>query len=175
MKNFKTLIVGALVVAVVATVPLMSQESPEKKPMMHQEMMCQSKLNLSPDQKEKLQKIRLDFQKEILPLKTKLQTKMLELRQLTLEKAEITKINTKIDEIAQARAEIHKKAYAHRLEVRKILTEEQKKIFDNMCHHLGKHTGRGFMGQGCPMGCMSQHHGPEFKGHKSGCQKKNRR
>lgn len=181
MKNFKTLTVGMLVVALTAAVPGLAQKGPEKKPMMHQEMLCQSELNLSDQQEEELQKMRLDFQKEMLPLKTELQTKMLELRQLRLENAETNKINAKIDEIARTRAEIQKKAYAHHLEVRKILTEEQKRIFDNMGAHFGTHMGSGHMSFGWSMGCMGSHHGhramgPEKeKGHTSDCQEKHRR
>ncbi len=178
MKNFKTSMVGMLVVALAAATPGLAQKAPEKKPMMHQGMSCQSKLNLSAEQKEELQKMRLDFQKEMLPLKTKLQTKMLEFRQLRLENAETEKINAKIDEIAQVRAELQKKSYAHHLEVRKILNEEQKKIFDNACAHFGTHMGSGHMGFGRSMDCKGSHHGhgkmghKKEKGHTSGHQKK---
>lgn len=176
--------VGMLVVALAAAVPGIAQKGPEKKPMMHQEMSCQSKLNLSAEQKEELQKMRLDFQKEMLPLKTELQTKRLEFRKLRLENAETEKINAKIDEIAQVRAKLKKKAYAHHQEVREILTEEQKKIFDNACAHFGTHMGSGHMGFGRSMDCKGSHHGHEKmghekhekkKGHTSSCQKKHRR
>lgn len=175
MKNYKILTAGILILALTAAVPSLAQKGPEKKPMMHEEMCC-SKLNLSSDQKEKLQKIRLDFQKELLPLKTELKAKMLELRQLALENAEKNQINTKIDEIAQARAEIKKKTYAHHLEIKNILTEEQKKNFGKMCSPLGTHMGGDFMGSGCS--CMKSHHGHGSMGHgkemshRTGCKKK---
>jgi len=156
MNNLKRITVGVLVLALAASVPLMSQKASNQKPMIHQkmqhEMMCQSQMNLTPEQQEKIQKMKLQFQKEMLVLQTELKTKMLDLRALMTEKADSAKINAKIDEIADARAALQKKAYAHHMEIRNVLTDEQKKTFNNMCHFCGMPMGDFFMGHGC---CMS--------------------
>ncbi|MBD3414983.1 MAG: periplasmic heavy metal sensor [Candidatus Aminicenantes bacterium] len=168
MKNLRVLTVGVLVLALAAAVPLVAQKASKQKPMMHQqmkqEMMCQSQLDLTPEQQEKIQKMKLQFQKEMLTLQTELKTKMLDLRALMTEKADSAKINAKIDEIAEARAAIQKKAYAHHMEVRNILTDEQKVTFDKMSHMYGTHMGDGFMGHGFGMSCKEHSHSHGMQG-----------
>jgi len=174
MKNFKGITVGVLVLALAASVPLMSQKASNQKPMMHQkmqqDMMCQSQLNLTPEQQEKIQKMKLQFQKEMLTLQTELKTKMLDLRALMTEKADSAQINAKINEIADARAALQKKAYAHHMEIRNVLTDEQKKTFDSMCLSCGMPMGDGFMGHGFGMSGKTGHsHSHGMHGMKNPC------
>ncbi len=168
MKNLRVLTVGVLVLALAAAVPLVAQKASKQKPMMHQqmkqEMMCQSQLDLTAEQQEKIQKMKLQFQKEMLTLQTELKTKMLDLRALMTEKADSAKINAKIDEIADARAAIQKKAFAHHMEVRNILTDEQKMTFDKMPHLCGMKMGEGFIGHGFGMSCMGHSHSHGMQG-----------
>lgn len=86
--------------------------------------------NLTSEQTSKIQKLQLNFQKEMLLSRTNLQTKQLELQTLLNENAEQKKIDAKIDEIAKIRTELTKKGIQYRNEVRKILTDEQKAYFD---------------------------------------------
>ncbi len=161
MKNVRLFILGILVLSLAASMPLMSQKASEK-PMMHQkmtqEMSCQNQLNLTEEQQEKIQKMKLQHQKEMLALQTELKTKKLDLRALKTEKADSATINAKIDEIAEAQAAIQKKAFAHHMEIRNILTDEQKEIFDKMPHSCGMTLGVGFMSHGHGSSCRSHSH-----------------
>lgn len=163
MKKLNRITVGALIITLAVIVPLAGQKAQEEKPMMHQEMMCRIQLNLSPEQQEKIQKMKLEFQKEMLTMRTELKTKMLDLRALMMEKADAGKINAMIDEIAKARAEIQKKAYAHRQEVRNILNEEQKKIFDKMAPGHFMFGMKGCTAAGCRSGHMGHNRGNKMK------------
>lgn len=100
--------------------------------------------NLTSEQTSKIQKLQLNFQKEMLKSRTNLQTKQLELQTLLDENAEQKKIDAKIDEIAKIRAELMKKGISHRGEVRKILTDEQKAYFD--LRSFGSGYGNGWRG-----------------------------
>lgn len=171
MKKASIIFSFLAMIVFMAAYPGLAQKAPEQKPM-HQGMMECKQLNLSPEQQEKKQNLCLDFQKERLTLQTAVQTKMLDLKKLVLEKADTNAINGAIDAIAKARAEIQKKVFAHHQEIGKLLTDEQKKIFDQMgcgmeMHGMGCGMGRHSMG--CGMGmhgkeCDKEMHGKEMHG-----------
>ncbi|MDZ7263889.1 MAG: Spy/CpxP family protein refolding chaperone [candidate division KSB1 bacterium] len=102
-------------------------------------------LNLTDDQKTKLEDLRLAHQKEMLPLRTELQSKMASLRLLqTEEKPDLKKIDQLIDDTQVIRSKMQKARVRHHLEIRKLLTPEQQKKFDSrMLMAPGKH------GMGC--------------------------
>ena len=100
--------------------------------------------NLTSEQTSKIQKLQLNFQKEMLKSRTHLQTKQLELQTLLNDNAEEKTIDAKIDEIAKIRTELMKKGISHRREVRKILTDEQKAYFD--LRGFGSGYGNGWRG-----------------------------
>jgi Spy/CpxP family protein refolding chaperone len=149
MKKASIVFAFLAMIAFMAAYPGLAQKASEQKPM-HKGMMGCKQLNLSPEQQEKMQKLCLDFQKEMLTLRTAVQTKMLDLKKLVLEKADTNAINGAIDAIAKARAEIQKKAFAHHQEIGKLLTDEQKKIFDQM--GCGMEMKGKVCGQGCSHG-----------------------
>ncbi|MDZ7261791.1 MAG: Spy/CpxP family protein refolding chaperone [candidate division KSB1 bacterium] len=127
--------------------PLLAQRPPAGppaggfEPLMGPGMGLYDIPDLTPEQSSKIQKLELEFQKNTLPLHTQLQTKQLELRTLIIENAELSKLEAKIDEISKARAELMKKRIAHRLEIRKLLTDEQKAHFDLQGFDLGPRGG----------------------------------
>lgn len=125
---------------------------------------CVTALKLTPEQKEKMQKMCLDFQKEMLPLQTDLKAKSLDMKALLNEKADVSKLNALIDEMTKIRAEMMKKTLAHHNQTRGLLTEEQKALLGKSgCGMVGRgmHGGMycGMMGSGmhggmsCSMGC----------------------
>lgn len=121
--------------------------------------------NLTPEQTAKIQKVALEHQKALLALQTALKTKQLEFRQLMMEGADQTKLGAKIDELAKAKADIQKKCLAHRIEIRGLLTDEQKKAFDQKCGGMGCGVGMGHgAAQGGCGGC-----GDHRMGKKGGC------
>ena len=87
-------------------------------------------LNLTSEQMARIQTLRLEFQKEILSLRTQLQTQYLELRTMYLNEIDQAKINAKIDQISKLEVEFEQKFMAHQAQIRDLLTDEQKVLFD---------------------------------------------
>ena len=111
-------------------------------------------LNLTPEQKQKMQALQEKFLKENLPLRNEMQIKQLELRTLWAQSnPDEEKILSKQKEINALRAQLQEKGTKNRLEMRKILTPEQQA-------QLGAY-GPGFgMGYGMKGGMMGGGFGP---------------
>ncbi len=90
-------------------------------------------LNLTDDQKAKIEKLAVAHLKEMTGLKNQLKEKRAHLITITqVDNPDMNAINKTIDEIGAMRTDVQKKQVAHRLEVRKLLTDEQKIRFDAM-------------------------------------------
>jgi Spy/CpxP family protein refolding chaperone len=133
----KTKLVSAIMVMAIlfAAVPAMSQ--PGKDCKQHNHSGIEGKAHncalpgLTDDQVKQIDQLKLKHLKEILPLQNTLKEKQARLRTLeTAEKADMAAINKTIDEMAVLRADIMKKKASHHQEVRKLLTEEQRIVFD---------------------------------------------
>lgn len=128
-KSTVTLLVG---LALVFALPSQAQEAGQEA--------CAKAYgipNLTPEQAAKIETLKIEHQKALLLLQTDLKTKRLELRQLMNEKADQKTLEAKIDELAKIGANIQKKCLAQRNEVRGLLTDEQKKSFDQKCSGMG--------------------------------------
>jgi len=87
--------------------------------------------DLTNTQKEQIKKIRLELQKALLPLRSQLEVKSAELKSLLVaDNPDAAKINAKLDEIGALRTQIQKKRLTQELEIRKLLTSEQRVVFD---------------------------------------------
>ena len=131
------------VMALVIAFPLLAQKTEQGK--------CEKACgiaNLTPEQAAKIGTLKIEHQKAMLLLKADLKTKQLDLRQLMLNKAEQKSLEAKIDEMAKVSADIMKKCLAHRGEIARLLTDEQKKAIDKMCGGMGCGMGMGH-GAGC--------------------------
>ena len=85
-------------------------------------------LNLTPEQMVKLTRLRLSFQEQTIDLRGELAKKIIELQKLWLKKTpNRVKMYSLIDEIAEIKARINKKAVNFILQAREILTPEQLK------------------------------------------------
>ncbi|MDD5572129.1 MAG: periplasmic heavy metal sensor [Bacteroidales bacterium] len=88
-------------------------------------------LQLTPEQKTKMKDLKVAKMKETLPIKNQLGEKKAHLRTLsTSAKPDMIEINKTIDEIGALHTQLMKKNAAHQQEVRKILTDDQRIIFD---------------------------------------------
>lgn len=97
--------------------------------------------NLTEEQKEQIKAIKLDGQKEALPLRNEMMEKKARLRTLTTSEDYNEKsVNNTIDEIAELEATLMKLRQNHRQEVREVLTEEQRIVFDSASQR-GKRKG----------------------------------
>ncbi len=129
----RTLMVTAVVVLALAIVlpwqGILAQEKPAPEP--HKGLgMCHIP-KLTEEQKQKIEELRASFLKEVQPLRSQLRSERFALLSLlAADKPDQKAINAKIDALAKLRADIQKKEVAHRLQVRGLLTEEQKAAFD---------------------------------------------
>ena len=89
-------------------------------------------LNLTEEQKSKMVDLRLAHQKKMLPLQTELRGKMTEIRLLkTEENPNLNRIDQMIEQAEKIRTKIQKARTRHQLEIRKMLTPDQKKLWDS--------------------------------------------
>ncbi len=87
--------------------------------------------DLTEEQKTELQKMKTAHMKEVLPLKNALNEKQAHLKTIsTGDNPDINAIYSEIDKIGQLKTEIQKKRAKHRQDIRQILTEDQRIIFD---------------------------------------------
>lgn len=115
-------------------------------------------LDLSQDQETKIDQMRLEMQKEMIPLHNQLDNLRSELHLLmTEEKADQGAIDQKIEAMSQLRTKIQKKRTAHHLAVRSILNKEQRVKFDQRM--LARGNGHGF-GHGPGFGATGKGKGP---------------
>ena len=112
--------------------------------------------NLSVEQEQKITALHTTHQKEVLNLRLDLDIKSAELQKLkNAENPDLSLINKTIDEMGRMRTEIEKKKVALGLAVRKLLTDEQKVVWDTQSeirgmgknrlpHHGGGASGPGY-------------------------------
>ncbi|HOY31854.1 MAG TPA: Spy/CpxP family protein refolding chaperone [Bacteroidales bacterium] len=109
--------------------------------------------DLTPEQGKQIDALHQKFMKEELPLNNLMKEKKAHLITVSAgDNADIATINKTIDEIYGIKAELAKKKEALKQDVRKLLNDEQKLMFD-MHHSKGAGKGYGKMqGMGCEMG-----------------------
>ena len=139
-----------------------------------------SHLDLTDAQQEQLQALRLEHYKEVKPLRSKMAELKARERTLMLEdKVDMKALNSVIDEQSELSNNIRKLRAAHRVDVRALLTDEQKMILDqrNSFRHqrrggnYGRGPGHGWgpgagwgPGSRCPYASGSWGQGPGARG-----------
>ena len=102
-------------------------------------------LKLTPQQVEQIQKSRTVLQTKCIDLRADLQKLQLELReQMRADRPNKKTIDATIDKIAAKQAALQKLRVGHHQEVRALLTDEQKQIFD--ARPFGRGGGKGIRG-----------------------------
>ena len=88
-------------------------------------------LDLTDEQQSQIEDLRLNFEKEKLPLQSKIHELRNDLKlELTKDNYDEKKVNQLLDQIESVRKEMHKKRISHMRSVRSILNDDQKKKFD---------------------------------------------
>jgi len=96
-------------------------------------------LNLSEEQQTKIDKLRLEFKKEIVPLQAKIHSLKPEYRLMIVDENVTTKqIKNKLNSISEVKQEMALKRALHQRQVRSLLTDEQKVKFDQ--HIISGHS-----------------------------------
>ncbi len=102
--------------------------------------------DLTDQQKEDIKKLRLEYIKKMTPLKNELNENRAKHKTLmTSEKADMGAINKNIDEFTSIKNKMMKLKAKHKQSVRKLLTEEQRIMFDSRAGKMHKKRGRGGM------------------------------
>lgn len=98
-----------------------------------------STLGLSEDQKAQIEAKQQAFQEEINPLRDKLFSTKMELRNLWAQSSpDQAKIRAKQEAIQSLQSQIQEKATQYQLECREVLTpEQQEKLGTSLAHHGG--------------------------------------
>lgn len=105
----------------------------EKMQEMHQQRNLMQKIpDLSDQQQEQIRDTRLNTRKEVMPLQNRMREKAARLKTLrTAENADMAAINTVVEEMSSLRAEIMKARLASEQEIRSLLTDDQRVVFDS--------------------------------------------
>jgi Spy/CpxP family protein refolding chaperone len=96
-------------------------------------MQMADKLDLTDDQKAKMEKVRTDFQLMMVDQQAKIRKAQIQLRVLMHdEKAAVTAVEAQIDQVAKWRAEGAKLRYRHHAEMQSVLTDKQKEMLKEL-------------------------------------------
>jgi Spy/CpxP family protein refolding chaperone len=100
--------------------------------------------NLTIEQEKMISTLRTTHQKEMTNYRNDLAIKQAELQKyLSADKPDMNLINKTIDETGRLTTEMQKKRIANQLDIRNLLTDEQKAAFDNKQVNRGYGAGRG--------------------------------
>ena len=126
--------------------------------MQHRAMM--EKLNLTDEQTKKFEDIHYQHQKKAITMRAEIESARLDLgRLMRADEPDRRAIEAQIDKVSQARVGLEKDRVGQMLEMRALLTPEQRKTWREM------HGGMGMPG-GMHRGMPGMMHGPD--GHGSG-------
>lgn len=133
-KNRRRLVLlTALVISMLWTIQAQPGKGKNQEPGKGKciESTCRHLLDLTEDQKVKMNNLRLTHIKEMQVLRNQIGEKKARLRTLeTADTPDMNAINGTIEDMGKLKTEMMKKRAAHKQEVRKLLTEEQRIIFD---------------------------------------------
>ncbi|MBC8376475.1 MAG: periplasmic heavy metal sensor [FCB group bacterium] len=99
-------------------------------------------LQLTDEQEDQMQNLRYSQEKSLIGLKADLKTAQLDLKKLKrADEPNKKKIHAQIERVGKHRIAIDKARADHHLEVRKVLTEDQFKIFQKKMRAKAGHRG----------------------------------
>jgi len=102
-------------------------------------------LNLTREQIEKINRLEFELEKELLTLFSKLRSTYIELDELEAQRIpDPTQIEKIWDKIYKIEDEIQKKKISHEENIRRLLTKDQRTLFDSYSSY-----GRGYFRRGC--------------------------
>jgi Spy/CpxP family protein refolding chaperone len=108
---------------------------------------CLKMLDLTEEQQNKIDELRLQCMKNNTSITNKMTEKKARLKTLTTaDDIDMEAINATIDDITELKSQYMKNKVANKMNVRKLLTDKQKIIFDK--HRMGKGFGKKCKGKG---------------------------
>lgn len=154
-------IITAILGSMLFTGAMFAQPGPGKMSGKHFKRIAKM-LDLNDEQIAKMQDMHLQMQKEMIPLRSKMQTLKGQLKLVqTADKFELGKAEKLIKEMQALRTQMEMKRIKHQQEMRSLLNADQRKKFDAHLLSGGEKGPRGPMGQ-----CSGPHgkRGPRGKG-----------
>ena len=110
-------------------------------------MQAMSRLDLTPDQKKKIESLKLKHQKEAIPLFSRIQMAGVETKELLMaDLVDLEKIKTKVKDEHAAMADLEVSHLALTQQMKAQLTPEQRQKIDSMMMEMGPMMGMGMMG-----------------------------
>ena len=100
-------------------------------------------MNLTEEQLAKIQELRLEFQQAILPMQSQIQTQYMKMRGMYYQNTKQEDADAVYANIEKLEMELDQKFHAHQQQIRNILTNEQKVLFDQW-GGLGFGAGLGY-------------------------------
>lgn len=136
----RSLLIIIMIAAMSMTTTVFAQgrgDGPGMKRGNHMEQMMKQIPDLSKDQMDKIKSLRIDMMKQITPMKAELQELKAHLRTLSIaEKVDMEMIDKTIDKIGSLQTKMMKIHAKFRQEVRSILNDKQRVVFDSMSGHM---------------------------------------
>lgn len=91
---------------------------------------------------EQIKDLKTKHMKEVLPLRNQIGEKKAHLQTIsTGDKVDLDKVNKTIEEISSIKLSMAKMRAAHKQQIRQVLTEDQRVVFDSFSMKKGKHHG----------------------------------
>lgn len=110
-------------------------------------MQMMARLDLTPDQKKKIESLTLKHQKEAIPIFSRIQMAGVETKELLMaDPADLEKVKTKVKEKHAAMADLEISHRALMQQVKGVLTPEQRQKMESMMMEMGPMMGMGMMG-----------------------------
>ncbi len=129
---------------------------------MHQGMMLN---NLSDEQKEQVKQLRIEMMKNSIPVRNELNEKRARLRTLTTgDKVDVKGAEKILADIEKLKTKQAKQKIRVRVEIRKLLNDEQRVMFDAHAGMNGKNRGHGNFHKGNPHAKQMQGRGGQMMG-----------
>ena len=146
MKNFKMRTSLVIVAALLLTLNLgvMAQQGNGRgyAPGWQKGNFCENIPDLTEDQQSQIQTLRTAHWKEMQKFRNDLGEKSARLQTLqTAENVNMNEMNNLIEEMGTVRTKKQKKAMAHRMDVRNLLTDDQRVYFDSRAGKRGAGMG----------------------------------
>jgi hypothetical protein len=137
-----------------------AQPAAEKGAVSVKGMPLMPAMNFTDEQKQKIQQLRLDMQKEVIKINTEIQLNKVELKKILAEKqlntdklASLTEANGKLE------LQVKKLRTDNWIKIYNLLNDDQKVMFKNRFEGMGMERpgfGRGMRGRGPAMGMMNR-------------------
>ncbi len=133
MKKLSTII---LLFAIPALLFAGSGKMKEKSCADGRRMYMSEKLNLSDEQAEQMHALGVAHQKKVIPLRADLKLAQIELDELVRAGDSSKKLDAAIKKVNELKGNLNELQVKHRVEVGKILTDEQRAMLNK--HHSGR-------------------------------------